>query len=46
MRCRRHFATGRLEVLLDEDDSRSSPRGRERESSLLVSQLRVEVQTL
>ena len=50
-----HFAAGaeltklvakRLDVLLDEDEFRSSSRARERESSLLVSQLHVEIQTI
>ena len=46
MGCRRYFAASRLEVLLDEDDSRSSSRVREHESFLLVSQLHVAIQTL
>ena len=44
--CRRFFAANRLEVLLDEDDSRSSSRVREHGSFLLVSQLHVAIQTL
>ena len=43
MGCRRYFAASRLEVLLDEDDSRSSSRARERGSSLLVSHSEVNV---
>ena len=39
MGCRRYFAASRLEVLLHEDDSRSSSRAREHWSFLLVSQL-------
>ena len=46
MGCRRHFVANRLEVLLDEDDSRSSSRVREHGSFLLVSQLHVAIQTL
>ena len=46
MGCRRYFAASRLEVLLDEDDSRSSSRALERGSFLLVSQLHVAIQTL
>ena len=46
MVCRRYFAANRLEVLLDEDDSRSSSRARGRGSSSLVSQLHVAIQTL
>ena len=46
MGCRRYFAASRLEVLLDEDDSRSSSRVREHRSFLLVSQLHVAIQTL
>ena len=41
MGCRRDFAASQLEVLLDEDDSRSSSRVREHGSFLLVSQLHV-----
>ena len=43
--CRLYFAASRPEVLLDEDDSRSSSRARESGSSLLVSQLQVAIQT-
>ena len=39
MGCRRYFAASRLEVLLDEDYSRSSSRVREHGSFLLVSKL-------
>ena len=46
MGCRRYFVANRLEVLLDEDDSRSSSRVREHGSFLLVSQLHVAIQTL
>ena len=46
MGCRGYFAANRLEVLLDEDDSRSSSRVREHGSFLLVSQLHVAIQTL
>ena len=46
MGCRRYFAASRLEVLLDEDDSRSSSRVREHGSFLLLSQLHVAIQTL
>ena len=42
MGCRRCFVANRLEELVDEGDSRSSSRVRERESFLLVSQLHVE----
>ena len=45
MGCWRYFVASRLEVLLDEDDSRSSSRVREHGSSLLVSQLHVAIQT-
>ena len=45
MGCRRYFAASRLEVLLDEDDSRSSSRVREHGNSLLVTQLHVAIQT-
>ena len=43
---RRYFAAHRLEMLLDEDDSRSSSRVREHGRFLLVSQLHVAIQTL
>ena len=46
MGCRRYFAASLLEVLLDEDDFRSSSRARERGSFQLVSQLHVVIQTL
>ena len=46
MGCRRYFAANRLEVLLDEDDSRSSSRVREHGRFLLVSQLHMAIQTL
>ena len=41
-----YFVANRLEVLVDEDDSRSSSQVREHESFLLVSQLHVAIQTL
>ena len=41
MGCRRYFTADRFEVLLDEDDSRSSSRVREHRSFLLVSRLHV-----
>ena len=43
MGCRRYVAGNRLEVLVDEDDSRSSSRVREHGSLLLVSQLHVAI---
>ena len=46
MGCRRYFVANRLEVLVDEDDPRSSSRVREHGSFLLVSQLHVAIQTL
>ena len=46
MGCRRYFVANRLEVLVDEDDSRSSSRVREHGSLLFVSQLHVAIQTL
>ena len=46
MGCRCYFAASRLEVLLDEDDSRSSSRAHEHGSFLLDSQLHVAIQTL
>ena len=46
MGCRCCFLLNRLEVLLDEDDSRSSSRVREHGSFLLVSQPHVAIQTL
>ena len=46
MGCRRFFAASRLEVLVDEDDSRSSSRVHEHGCFLLVSQLHVVIQTL
>ena len=46
MGCGRYFAASRLEVHLDEDDSRSSSRAREHGSFLLVSQLHVAIQAL
>ena len=46
MGCKRCFVASLHEVLLDEDDSRSSSRVREHGSSLLVSQLHVAIQTL
>ena len=46
MGCRSYFAANRLEVLLNEDNSRSSSRVREHGSFLLVSQLHVAIQTL
>ena len=46
MGCRRYFVWNRLEVLVDENDFRSSSRGREHGSFLLVSQLHVAIQTL
>ena len=46
MGCRCYFAASRLEVLLDEDDSRSSSRVREHGSFLLASQLHGAIQTL
>ena len=46
MGCRRYFAANRLEVLVDENDSRSSSRVREHGNFLLVSQLHVAIQTL
>ena len=45
MGCRRYFATSRLEVLVDEHDSRSSSRVREHGSSLHVSHLHVAILT-
>ena len=39
MGCKRYFVANQLEVLVDEDDSRSSSRVREHGSFLLVSQL-------
>ena len=46
MGCRRYFVANRLEVLLDEDDFRSSSPALERGIFLLVSQLHVAIQTL
>ena len=46
MGCRRFFATNRLQVLLDEDDSRSSWRVREHKSFRLVSHLHDAIQTI
>ena len=46
MGCRRYFSANRLQVLLDEGDSRYSSRVREHGSFLLVSQLHVAIQTL
>ena len=46
MGCRRYFVANQLEVLVDEDDSRSSSRVREHDSFLLVSHLHVAIQTL
>ena len=46
MGCRRYSDASRLEVLLDEDDFRSSSRALELRTSLLVSQLHVAIQTL
>ena len=45
MGCTRYSAANRLEVLLDEDDFRSSSRALERRSFLLVSQLHVAILT-
>ena len=42
MGCRRYFAAGRLEVLLDEDDFRSSSKALKRVCFLFVSQLHVQ----
>ena len=46
MGCRRYSAASRLEVLLDEDDFRSSSRASELGSVLLLSQLHVTVLVL
>ena len=46
MGCRRYFAAKRLEVLLNENDSRSSSRALERGSFLRVSKLHVAILTL
>ena len=46
MGCGRYFAASRLEMLLDEDDSRSSSRVREHGSFLLISRVHVAIQTL
>ena len=46
MGCTRYSAASRLEVLLDEDDFRSSSRALERGNFLLLSQLRVTVLVL
>ena len=46
MGCGRYFVANRLEVLVDEDDFRSSSRVREHGSFLLVSQQHVAIQTL
>ena len=46
MGCRRYFVANRLEVLVDEDDSRSSSQALELGDVLLVSQLHVAIQTL
>ena len=46
MGCTHYFVADRLEVLVDEDDSRSSSLVREHGSFLLVSQLHVAIQTL
>ena len=46
MGCRRYFVANRLEVHLDEDDSRSSSWVREHGSFLIVSQLHVTIQRL
>ncbi len=46
MGCRRYFTANRLEVLLDEDDSRASSRAHEHGSFLLISQLHVAIHTL
>ena len=43
MGCGLYFAANRLEVLLDEDDSRFSSRVREHGSFLLVTQLHVTI---
>ena len=45
MGCRHYFVADRLEVLVDEGDSRSSSRVREHGSFRLVSQLHVAIQT-
>ena len=46
MGCKHYFVADRLEVLLDEDDSRISSRVREHGSFRLVSHLHVAIQTL
>ena len=46
MLCMRYFVANRLEMLVDEDDSRSSSRVREHGSFLPVPQLHVAIQTL
>ena len=46
MVCRRYCAANQLEVLVDEDDSRSSSQVRQYGNFLLVSQLHVAIQTL
>ena len=46
MGCRRYFVASRLEVLVDEDDSRFSSRALDLGNVLLVSQLHVAIQTL
>ena len=46
MGCRHYSAASRLEMLLDEDDFRSSSRVLERGNVLLVSQLHVAILTL
>ena len=47
MGCRRYFVANRLEVLVDEDDSRSSSsQALELGDVLLVSQLHEAIQTL
>ena len=45
MGCRHYFVANRLEMLVDEGDSRSSSRVHEHGSFLLVSQLHVAIQT-
>ena len=46
MGCGRYSATSRLEVLLDEDDLRSSTRALECGNCLLLSQLHVTILVL
>ena len=46
MGCRRYSAASRLEVLLNENDFRSSSRALERGEFLLLSQLHVAILTL